>query len=111
MRKAWFLLLITFFISSPLFASDQDIPYAARMPYRIIRGAANIGLGWTEILLRPFGEHKTEAVWESISTGGINTAIRLFAGVQDIATFWVPDIQMEELYPDWETWPYLFHWS
>ena len=95
----------------PAFSADEDIPYLARIPYRIVRGVANIGLGWTEIFLRPFGEHHTESVGEAMAMGGANTIIRLFVGVTDISTFWVPDIQMLELYPDWQGWPYLFHWS
>lgn len=92
-------------------ASDEDIPYAARMPYRIVRGATNIALGWTEIFCRPFGEHHTESIGEAMAMGGANTIIRLFVGITDISTFWVPDIQMLELYPDWQGWPYIFHWS
>lgn len=97
--------------SPPLYADDQNIPYAIRIPYRIVRGAVNIGLGWTEIFLRPFGERKTESVGEAIAQGASNTLIRGVAGMIDITTFWVPDIQMLEIYPDWQGWPYLFHWS
>lgn len=92
-------------------ASDQDIPYLIRMPYRIVRGVTNIALGWTEILLRPIGEFRTESFGESLSMGAANTLMRLSAGGTDIFRFWVPDLQMEEFYPDWQTWPYLFHWS
>ena len=92
-------------------ASDDEIPYGLRIPYRIIRGATNICLGWTEIVLRPMGEHTTESIGESMSMGVANTTIRFIAGITDISTFWVPDIQMTELYPDWQGWPYLFHWS
>jgi hypothetical protein len=95
----------------PLYADDGDIPYAARMPYRIIRGVTNIGLGWTEIFLRPFGESKTESPGESMAMGGANTLIRIGVGIMDITTFWVPDMQVLDLYPDWQGWPYLFHWS
>jgi hypothetical protein len=97
--------------SNAVWAGDETIPYPLRMPYRIIRGAANIGLGWTEMILRPFGEHKTESIGESLSQGAANTLIRLTAGVTDISTFWVPDMQMLDIYPDWQGWPYLFHWS
>jgi len=97
--------------ASTLYADDADIPYAACIPYRIVRGAANIALGWTEIILRPFGESKTESIGEAMSMGGAHTLMRLVAGVTDITTFWVPDIQMLEIYPDWQGWPYLFHWS
>ena len=96
---------------SKLFASDDQIPYLARIPYRIARGTANIALGWTEIFLRPFGERKTESALESISLGGTHALMRLAVGGMDITTFWVPDIQMLDLYPDWQGWPYLFHWS
>ena len=95
----------------PALADDQDIPYPARIPYRIVRGATNIGLGWTEILLRPFGEHQTESIIEAASMGGAHTLMRIAAGGTDITTFWVPNIQMLDLYPDWQGWPYLFHWS
>lgn len=106
------VLLLTVLLSVYSSASaDEEIPYALRMPYRIVRGAGNIGLGWTEILLRPFGESKTESVGESLSMGGAHTLIRLGVGLMDISTFWVPDIQMLEMYPDWQGWPYLFHWS
>lgn len=104
-------LLQTGIFPSPAGAADQDIPLPVRMPYRIVRGAVNIGLGWTEILLRPLGERAAEPAWEAVSKGAINAAIRTGIGVEDIVTFWVPDMQMEELYPDWQTWPYLFHWS
>ncbi len=104
-------LFIFLLQTSSLSASDEDKPYAARIPYRIIRGITNVGLGWTEIFLRPFGEHKTESVGESLALGGANTLIRLGVGVTDIVTFWVPDIQILDLYPDWQGWPYLFHWS
>lgn len=92
-------------------ANDEDIPYLARIPYRIVRGAVNIGLGWTEILLRPIGEHKTESFGEALATGAANGFYRTTAGIYEIVTFWVPDIQMTELYPDWQGWPYIFHWS
>ena len=105
------IVLILFAFISPAFAEDQDIPYAARMPYRIVRGVTNIALGWTEIFLRPFGERKNESVGLAMSMGAGHTMVRLAAGVTDIFTFWVPDIQMLEIYPDWEGWPYLFHWS
>ncbi|GEM_PF-1207573 len=97
--------------ASSLYADDEEISYAARIPYRIVRGVTNIALGWTEIFLRPFGESKTESVGEAMSMGGAHTLMRLVAGVTDITTFWVPDIQMLEIYPDWQGWPYLFHWS
>ncbi|MBI4430833.1 MAG: hypothetical protein HY587_03875 [Candidatus Omnitrophica bacterium] len=93
------------------YASDEDIPYGWRMPYRIARGVTNAGLGWTEILLRPFGEARTESVSESLAAGALNTFYRLNLGVLDVTTFWVPDMQMLDLYPDWQGWPYLFHWS
>ena len=106
------LILLMFATSIPsLLASAEDFPYVVRMPVRIVRGVTNVALGWTEIILRPFGEHKTESVGEAISMGGANTAIRFLAGITDIVTFWVPDIQMLDLYPDWQGWPYLFHWS
>jgi len=114
-QKTWRLWLATglFLLSlaSPSFANDEQISYGARIPYRILRGLTNVALGWTEIFLRPFGEHKTESVGESLAMGGANTLIRLGVGVMDISTFWVPDIQILDLYPDWQGWPYLFHWS
>ena len=106
-----FSLLALILQSQQVFAADEDIPYLARIPYRIIRGATNIGLGWTEIFLRPFGEHQTESVIEAASLGGAHTLMRIAAGGTDITTFWVPNIQMLDLYPDWQGWPYLFHWS
>lgn len=102
---------LALFAAGPLYADDEDIPYAARMPYRIVRGVTNIGLGWTEIFLRPFGESNTESAGESMAMGAANTLIRAGVGIVDITTFWVPDIQMLDLYPDWQGWPYLFHWS
>ena len=106
------LLMIGITISTPIsLAADEDIPYGVRIPYRIIRGVANIALGWTEILLRPIGERKTESFGEAISMGGANTLARLAGGITDITTFWVPDMRMQEIYPDWQGWPYLFHWS
>ncbi|MBI4550404.1 MAG: hypothetical protein HY714_05715 [Candidatus Omnitrophica bacterium] len=107
------LVLLCLALSQPaaLCADDSDLPYAARMPYRIIRGVTNIGLGWTEILLRPFGESKTESAGESMAMGAANTLIRVGVGIVDITTFWVPDMQVLDLYPDWQGWPYLFHWS
>ena len=108
----WVLFLWVLASEAPYaLASDDQIPYPARIPYRIVRGAANMALGWTEIFLRPFGEHKTESVGESISMGATHTLMRLAAGGWDITTFWVPDIQMLDLYPDWQGWPYPFHWS
>ena len=104
-------ILILLGSAHSLFASDDQIPYPVRIPYRIIRGAANIALGWTEIFLRPFGERKTESALESMSLGGTHALMRLAVGGMDITTFWVPDIQMLDLYPDWQGWPYLFHWS
>ena len=105
------MIAVNFYPVNTALSSDEDIPYGARIPYRIVRGAANIALGWSEIFLRPFGERDTESVGEALAMGSANTVIRLFAGVLDISTFWVPDIQMLELYPDWQGWPYLFHWS
>ena len=104
-------LLILAAGANPLWAGDDQIPYPARIPYRIVRGVTNIGLGWTEIFLRPFGEHKTESAGESISMGCANTLIRAGVGITDITTFWVRDIKMLDLYPNGEGWPYLFHWS
>ena len=92
-------------------AEDQDIPYLPRMPYRIVRGVTNVVLGWPEILLRPFGERKTESAGEALSLGAAHTLVRAAVGITDIVTFWVPDIQMLDLYPDWQGWPYIFHWS
>ena len=108
------LLIATFWLlesECALFAADDQIPYAARIPYRIGRGVTNIALGWTEIFLRPFGERNTESAVEAVSMGGLHALTRLSVGVIDITTFWVPDIQMLDLYPDWQGWPYLFHWS
>mgnify|MGYP001286695115 CR=1 FL=1 len=102
---------ISILMASPVFAEDEDIPYPARVPYKIVRGVTNIALGWTEIFLRPFGEHETESIGESLGMGYANTLIRFMAGFVDVTTFWVPDIQMLDLYPDWQGWPYLFHWS
>jgi hypothetical protein len=93
------------------FAQDADIPYPVRMPYRILRGTANIALGWTEVLLRPIGERDSETIGESLARASGNALTRVAAGFQDITAFWVPDMQMSELYPDWQVWPYLFHWS
>ena len=110
--KAASLILILMTLSKPnLYAADTDIPYGVRMPCRIVRGITNIALGWTEIILRPLGELKTESPLEAMSMGGAHTLQRLAAGFTDITTFWVRDIQMTELYPDWQGWPYLFHWS
>lgn len=103
--------ILSFLSLASAHASDDDIPYLARIPYRIARGATNVALGWTEVFLRPFGEHKTESVGEAMATGAVNSMIRFSSGILDITTFWVPDIQMLDLYPDWEGWPYLFHWS
>jgi len=105
------LFVLTLLLPASAHAADSDIPFGLRMPYRIVRGAANVALGWTELPLRPVGEIKNENFLESISRGGANTLTRLSAGITDITTFWVPDIQMLELYPDWQGWPYLFHWS
>ena len=105
------LLGMLLFQAPPLVGGDEEIPYAARIPYRIVRGITNVGLGWTEIFLRPFGEHKTESAGESLATGGAHTLIRFTVGMIDITTFWVPDMQMLDLYPNWQGWPYLFHWS
>ena len=65
-RFTFFLLLLIMPLSVKAYAHDQDIPYAVRMPYRIVRGIVNLGLGWTEILLRPIGERKTESVGDAI---------------------------------------------
>ena len=114
MKLKSFVLLLVFILAicpKNALADDQDIAYAARIPYRIVRGITNVGLGWTEIFLRPFGEHKTESVGEALSMGAAHTLIRAGAGLTDIVTFWVPDIQMTDLYPDFQGWPYLFHWS
>ena len=113
-KKILAVLFCTVFMMqnpSSVFAADQDIPYLARIPFRILRGVANLGLGWTEIFLRPFGEHQTESAGEALAMGAANTLIRAGVGVTDIVTFWVPDIQMLDMYPDWQGWPYLFHWS
>ena len=115
MRKAplllFFFFVFQFTCSSPALADDDDIPYGWRMPYRIARGITNFGLAWTEILLRPFGEADTETVRESLAHGALNALYRTNVGVLDITTFWVPDIHMLDLYPDWEGRPYIFHWS
>lgn len=105
------LAMFVFVLTSNIYAADDDIPYAARIPYRIVRGITNIALGWTEIILRPFGEYRTESPIEAISMGGAHTLVRLTAGFTDVTTFWMPNIQMLDLYPDWQGWPYLFHWS
>src|SRR3989338_3131459 len=97
-------LMILTFIFSPLApslcAGDDQIPYGIRMPYRIVRGVTNVALGWTEILLRPFGEHGTESALEAMSMGGAHTLVRFGVGITDVTTFWVPDMQMLDLYPD-----------
>ena len=109
---AVFFLAFQFaFSPPPALAEDADIPYGWRMPYRIIRGITNFGLSWTEIILRPFGEAATETIGESIGHGALNALYRTNLGILDVTTFWVPDIQMLDLYPDWEGWPYLFQWS
>ena len=105
------IFIAVFFYQHLLFASEVSLPYPLRVPYRIIRGVTNVVLGWPEIFLRPFGEHATETVGESLAMGAANTAVRFGVGLTDIVTFWVPDIQMLDLYPDWQGWPYLFHWS
>src|SRR3989338_1267722 len=81
--KAGLLSLAIFLILSvpAVYADDADIPYAARIPYKIIRGAANIALGWTEILLRPFGENGTDSVGEAMSMGVAHTLMRLAGGL------------------------------
>lgn len=104
------ILLGAVAVPSNAFAADEDIPYGVRMPYRIVRGVTNIALGWTEIFIRPFAEHENEGIGEALSMGGANTLIRLGVGLTDITTFWVPDIQMPDMYPDSEPWPYLFQW-
>ena len=114
LKKFIFITLYTFVFlirNTQIFASDDSIPYPVRMPYRIVRGATNIALGWSEIILRPFGERKTESPLEAMSMGGAHTLMRLAVGATDITTFWVRNIQMLDLYPDWQGWPYLFHWS
>ncbi len=111
LRKLFPLIVMLFLGSGQLYAADEDIPYGVRMPYRIVRGVVNIGLGWTEILLRPFGEIKTEGFFGAVPKAAYDTLTRSSAGFQDIFMFWVPDMQMENVYPDWEVWPYLFHWS
>ena len=115
MRKIFLLLFCIFAFqstrSSPALADDDDVPYGWRMPYRIVRGITNFGLAWTEILLRPFGEAATESVGESLGHGALNALYRTNLGILDVTTFWVPDIHMLDLYPDWEGWPYIFHWS
>ncbi len=106
-----FFLLDLLVLKTAALASDEQIPYLARLPLRVVRGASNVALGWTEPFLRPFGERKSETVSEAMVLGASHTVVRLFGGITDITTCWVPDIQMNEIYPDWQTWPYLFHWS
>jgi len=111
-RVILLLTLLFLFISQPLVhPADSDIPYAARIPYRIARGITNVALGWTEIFLRPFGEIKTETIGEAIAQGAAHGLSRTGLGFQDVFTCWMPDMQMLDLYPDWQGWPYLFHWS
>jgi len=105
------MLAFACFSPAPAYAADEDIPYGIRMPYRIFRGITNIALGWTEILLRPIGEFKNENPIDAFAKGFYDTLQRGAAGCQDIFMFWVPDMQMENSYPDWQVWPYLFHWS
>lgn len=106
------LIIIAFLlVSNKTMFADETMPYLIRMPHRIARGITNIALGWTEILLRPFGEYRTESPFEAMSMGGAHTLMRFGAGFADITTFWVPEMQMLDLYPDWQGWPYLFHWS
>ncbi len=104
-------LLFSITFVHPGFADDSSIPYPARVPLRIVRGVTNIALGWTEILLRPIGEHKTESIPEAFGIGFANATTRTTLGGREIFMCWVPDLQMEDAYPDWQTWPYLFHWS
>ncbi len=111
-RTIFLVIVIVYLCSNPLLSfASEDMPYAVRMPFRIVRGVTNVALGWTEIFLRPFGERQSESPVEAISQGAANTLIRIGAGLTDITTFWVPDMQMLDLYPDWQGWPYLFHWS
>lgn len=112
MRKIIIFLILAVLSAPPRgLANDQDIPYGLRIPYRIVRGVTNFALSWTEIFLRPIGEHQTESFGEAVGMGASNTMIRMSAGFTDIFTCWVPDMQMLEVYPDWQGWPYLFHWS
>jgi len=106
------VLLFSLTLYQPtILAADSDIPYPVRMPYRIIRGATNIALGWTEIVLRPIKKHGMESLPQSLATGDNNMIIRLFAGAADVLTFWCPKKEILNLYPDGKAWPYLFQGS
>ena len=110
-KSAFVLIVLNLLTASFAFAHDEDIPYGIRIPYRIIRGITNIGLGWTEIILRPIGEFQTESIGTSLGNAATHTFGRTAFGFEDIFMSWVPDMNMQELYPDWNVWPYLFHWT
>jgi hypothetical protein len=105
------LLIFLLSLSAVSFSADEDIVYAARVPYRMFRGITNIALGWTEILFRPFAARDTEGVVESLGIAAAHTLYRIAVGSQDIFMSWVPDAKLEEFYPDWQAWPYPFHWT
>jgi hypothetical protein len=106
-----FMIYFTVFSAKPAFAGDQDKPYLCRMSYRIVRGVTNIGLGWTEIVLRPLVKHKMESTPQSLATANANAAKRLTAGAADILTFWVPGSPNCKWYPMMKDWPFILQGS
>ena len=72
-------------------ANDQQASYADKAGFTLLRGAANTAFGWTELLVQPTEEVKTNGNLVVGIGKGIGLAIKRTAlGVGEMLTFWSP---------------------
>ena len=72
-------------------ANNQGAPYAEKAGAGLARGAVNTALGWTELVVQPTAEARTNGNLLLGLGKGVGYAItRTGAGLGELFTFWVP---------------------
>lgn len=74
--------------------SDPSAGYSTKAGTILVRGAANMALGWTELISQPVHEVRSGGnVFVGIGKGIGQTVTRTLAGVGEVLTFWTPKVK------------------
>lgn len=75
-------------------AGDQTATYSSKAGYTLVRGAANVLFGWTEVIRQPAEEVKGGGnVLFGMAKGLGRGVQRTLAGAGEALTFWTPKVQ------------------
>ena len=74
-------------------ALKKDARYDEKAGNTLVRGAINLGFGWTEMITQPAKEAQNGGNIFAGMANGIGRGInRTFAGLGEVLTFWTPKV-------------------